>query len=67
MAITSQMRAENRFDLPVADWEQARLLKPSVMKPVIATLERELILKRLGRFSEGDHGRLIERVREVLG
>jgi mRNA interferase MazF len=32
MAITSQVRAGNTFDIPVQDWQSAKLLKPSVMK-----------------------------------
>ena len=41
MAITSQMR-------PVDAWHGAGLLKPSAIKPVIATVERRLVIRRLG-------------------
>lgn len=60
MAVTSQVRAENRFDIPLQDWQQARLLKPSVVKPVIATIEKTLVIKRLGRLGEQDQKTLAE-------
>ncbi len=28
MAVTSQVPAENRFDIPIQEWQQAKLLKP---------------------------------------
>ena len=35
MAVTSQMRSADYFgDIPVSDWQQAGLLKPSVIKPL---------------------------------
>jgi mRNA interferase MazF len=54
LAITSQAGAASRFDVPVADWRRAGLLKPSFLKPAIATLQRDVLLGRLGRFGEDD-------------
>jgi mRNA interferase MazF len=39
------------------------LLKPSAIKPVIATLDRALVIKTLGRLSERD----AQKLREILG
>ncbi|HEU4618326.1 MAG TPA: type II toxin-antitoxin system PemK/MazF family toxin [Gammaproteobacteria bacterium] len=52
MAVTSQLRGISAFgELIVEDWQAAKLLKPSAIKPVLATLEQSLVLKTLGRLS----------------
>ena len=67
MAVTSQVRPANRFDSPIHDWPSAKLLKPSVVKPVIATIERNLVIKQLGKLSLGDRTILAERLGSILG
>jgi mRNA interferase MazF len=67
MAVTSQARSENRFDIPIQAWQQAKLLKPSVVKPVIATIEQGLVIKLLGRLTEPDRETLRDRMRDFLG
>lgn len=66
MAITSQVRPANRFDVPIQDWQQAKLLKPSVVKPVIATIEQSLVIRPLGRLSERDREALAAGLRGML-
>ena len=66
MAVTSQVRAENRFDIPLQHWQSARLIKPSVVKPVIATIERRLVIKKLGRLVETDRQTLVEGIGRML-
>ena len=66
MAVTSQVQPENRFDTPLQDWQQAKLLKPSVVKPVIATIEQGLVIRRLGRLGAEDRKMLAERLRVFL-
>ena len=42
MAITSQLHTPQNFaDTLLSDWHDANLLKPSVVKPVWATLEQD--------------------------
>lgn len=42
MAVTSQVRPIAAFgEVMIADWQKAGLLKPSVIKPVMATVERD--------------------------
>jgi hypothetical protein len=50
MAVTSQPSKPTRApdDILITEWEKAGLLKPSLIKPVFATLERGLILRKLG-------------------
>lgn len=67
MAATSQARPANNFDIPVTDWQTAGLIKASVVKPVIATVEKALVIKRLGRLSEKDRQALAEGLKRVLG
>lgn len=66
MAVTSQLRPENRFDIPLQGWREAQLLKPSVVKPVIATIEQALVIRRLGRLGAEDRRVLTERLGAML-
>ena len=68
MAITSQVRSPAAFgEIPVRDWQAAGLLKPSVIKPVIATLAQTLVIKILGQLSAHDQRALKETVGTLLG
>lgn len=59
MAVTSQVGREGgAFECPVSEWRAAGLLKPSVVKPVFATVERALVLRALGRLDAEDRARL---------
>jgi mRNA interferase MazF len=52
MPITSQVRSPLAFgETHLADWQAAGLLKPSVVKLVLFTLEKTLIRNTLGRLS----------------
>jgi mRNA interferase MazF len=51
----------------VKDWQEAGLLKPSLIKPIVATVEKSLVLKILGQLSEGDRQSLRETLRLILG
>lgn len=55
MAITSQLRPTQTFgEIWITDWKAAGLLKPSAIKPVIATFEQKLIVRRLGSLAALD-------------
>lgn len=59
MAITSQWGAEEpRWDINIENWTEAGLLKASALKPVLATVERRLVRRRLGRLHDDDLARL---------
>jgi mRNA interferase MazF len=46
MAITSQVTTSPVFgEVTVSDWQKAGLLSYSVIKPVITTLEKKLVIK----------------------
>ena len=55
MAVTSQRpTADALGEVVVEDWRGAGLLKPSVLKPVLTTIDPTLILKKLGRLTALD-------------
>ncbi|WP_216636092.1 hypothetical protein [Paramagnetospirillum marisnigri] len=68
MAVTSQIRAIPDYrETAVTDWARAGLLKPSVIKPVFATLEQQLVLRILGRLGNADTLSLRASISEILG
>lgn len=68
MAVTSQVRGSGTFgEVLVQDWQAARLLKPSAIKPVLATLEQALVIKTLGRLSQRDQQALSETIGKIIG
>jgi mRNA interferase MazF len=68
MAVTSQIRANRPLgEILIEGWQVAGLLKPSVIKPVFATLEQSLMLRRLGALSTGDAAALREGIARILG
>lgn len=68
MAITSQVRASTAVgEVEVNDWQGAGLLKPSALKPIIATIEKDLIKRTLGHLGVGDRVRLTNCLRDMLG
>lgn len=67
MAITSQLRpAASLGEVVVQDWQAAGLIKPSVVKPVIATIEQRLVRKALGTLSSSDQQRLREAIKQII-
>jgi mRNA interferase MazF len=55
IAVTSQVNTALQFgEALVTDWSAAGLLKPSFIKPVIATVEKNLVIRKLGRLQSTD-------------
>jgi mRNA interferase MazF len=55
MAITSQIRPRAALgEFTIADWNPAGLIAPSAVKPVVATIEKRLILRKLGQLQPAD-------------
>ncbi|MCL4471743.1 MAG: type II toxin-antitoxin system PemK/MazF family toxin [Sulfuricella sp.] len=68
MAITSQVKpAQTVGEAIVQDWQGAGLLKPSAIKPVITTIERGLIINKLGQLKEDDRAALRRAIGQILG
>ena len=49
------------------DWQAAKLIKPSAVKPVLATFEQAIIIKTLGELSARDQHALRENITSLFG
>lgn len=68
MAVTSQLRPSAGVgEIPVQHWKQAGLLRPSVLKPLLATVERRLLIRKLGRLETHDRDALGRGLKTILG
>lgn len=68
MAVTSNLHQPAMFgDLTINDWEIAGLLKPSMLKPLLATLHVSLVRATLGRLATADSLGLQRTLSSILG
>jgi mRNA interferase MazF len=68
MAVTSQVRPTPTVgEAAVVEWRAAGLLKPSVIKPVVTTIEANLVVRRLGVLGADDRRALHEALAAILG
>ncbi|WP_204103475.1 MULTISPECIES: type II toxin-antitoxin system PemK/MazF family toxin [Spirulina sp. CCY15215] len=68
MAITSQLKSTLILgEIVVNDWSAAGLLKPSIIKPVVMTVEKGLILRKLGKLEESDRLELKKTLQSIFG
>jgi mRNA interferase MazF len=68
MAVTSQQPATPSVgEVQVQDWQGAGLLKPSVLKPVVTTIDPTLVLKKLGRLTSADQSALRQALHTIVG
>jgi len=68
MAITNQPSSSlSVVEVQIQDWQQAGLLKPSVLKPIMTTIDPALILKKLGQLTSEDQTALRHVLRTILG
>lgn len=68
MAVSSQVRLTAPVgEVMVKQWQEAGLRKPSVIKPVLTTIEKGLVLKKLGRLTQEDKRALIQALHVILG
>ncbi len=68
MAVTSLLRSATDFgEVMVQDWQTAGLLKSSVIKPVITTIEQSLIIRAMGKLAQGDEAALRRAITSLIG
>jgi mRNA interferase MazF len=68
MPVTSQVRSSTAFgEVLVHDWKAAGLLKRSVIKPVITTIEQSLVLRKLGRLDDSAQSALRKSIDMIVG
>ena len=55
MAVTSQIKPTPIIgEVMIQSWQDAGLLKPSVIKPVITTIEKKLVIQLMGKLQKND-------------
>ena len=50
----------------IVNWQAAGLVKPSVMKPILMTLEQQLVIRVLGRLEKNDRESLRALIAQIL-
>ena len=54
LAISSKVDSKLEFEIEITDWKEAGLLKPSIFKSSIATIEKDFVITKLGKLSYND-------------
>ncbi len=54
MAISSSQENKLDFEIDIENWKNTGLLKPSIFKSAIATVEKEYIIAKIGSLSHKD-------------
>jgi mRNA interferase MazF len=68
MPVTSQLRPTPALgEVWLRQWQAAGLIKPSAVKPVIATLELGLVIRRLGALAAEDQEALRLAIGQIIG
>jgi mRNA interferase MazF len=68
IAVTSQVRTPSAVgEVIVGEWKRAGLLKPSIIKPVMTTIEKQLVLRKLGQLELQDRNALRDALKIILG
>ena len=66
--ITSRVSAPARAgDYAIAEWREAKLPRPALVRARLATLARSLVLRRLGSLSETDYQGALAALKAQLG
>ena len=68
MAVTGHLSDYPRMgEATVSDWKAAGLLKASTLKPIITTIEKDLIIRSLGQLSQRDLSSLQTVLKTIVG
>ncbi|HEY0546213.1 MAG TPA: type II toxin-antitoxin system PemK/MazF family toxin [Pyrinomonadaceae bacterium] len=68
MAVTSQMKTVQAVgEVILEEWKQAGLLKASIIKPVLTTVEKRLVIRRLAKLQQKDRKALQQALKLILG
>ncbi len=68
MAVTSRIKPAPGFgDVAIEHWEAAGLIKPSVIKPVFTTVEKGLVIRKMGTLQQSDQKALKKAIQTILG
>lgn len=68
MAVTSQIRPAAVFgEVVIGEWQKAGLLQASVTKPILATIEKGLVVRKLGQLQDADRKAVERALGLILG
>ena len=68
MAVTSQIRPVAVFgEVTITAWEKAGLIQPSVTKPILTTIEKGLVIRKLGQLQDADRKAVQSALGLILG
>jgi mRNA interferase MazF len=68
IAVTSQMNPATSFgEITISDWQAAGFIKPSIIKSVMTTISKGLVIKKLGQLEEVDRQALHNLLQLILG
>jgi mRNA interferase MazF len=68
MAVTSQVNPVIFLgEVRITEWQATGLLKPSTIKPVLTTLAKDLVIRKLGQLREPDLQSLLSTLETILG
>ena len=54
LAISSSIENKLNLEFSIQDWKKAGLLKPSILKSAIATIEKDFVVAKLGKLEPID-------------
>jgi mRNA interferase MazF len=68
LAVSSRIRYPLDYgDVVIQDWQEAGLLKPSILKPLVFTFEQSSVLRQLGRLTSTDKMQLDKLLKNIIG
>ena len=68
MTIPGQARGSaNVGETEVIEWQKASLLRASVVKPILTTVEKKLVINKLRRLEAADRTSLESTLRVIFG
>ena len=65
MAISSRVETKLQFEVDIQNWKEAGLLKASLFKSSIATIEKDFVITKIGTLTKLDVCNL-EKMIEIL-
>ena len=68
MAVTSQVKPAAVYgEVTITTWQKAGLIQPSVTKPILATIEKGLVIRKLGQLQDSDRKAVGNALALILG
>ena len=67
MAVTGHhMLSGSVGEVSITEWDKAGLIKPSIVKPIFTTIEKKLVVRKLGQLEQDDKQKLKDALKVIL-